>query len=81
LVVLRFLLLFAAAMAAGAGCFSPNQPPCSFSCAANGDCPAGYSCAADGICHHDGDQRTCNIPAQNDAAQGPDADDAGADGP
>lgn len=81
MVVLRFILLFAAAVAAGAGCFSPKQPACAFSCAKDGDCPAGYSCEADGICHRAGTQETCDLPSLNDAAQDAGADDAGADGP
>jgi hypothetical protein len=58
-------LLFAAA--ALAGCFSARQPPCAFSCAADGVCPAGYSCGSDGVCHHDNDPGSCDIPAQIDA--------------
>jgi hypothetical protein len=53
-----------------AGCFSPRQPACAFSCAADGVCPAGYSCQDDGVCHRDDGQGTCDIPAQiSDAAQ------------
>ena len=67
------LLLVAAALV---GCFSARQPPCAFSCAADGVCPAGYSCGTDGVCHHDNDPGTCDIPSQIDAG---DAGDAGAD--
>jgi hypothetical protein len=52
-----------------AGCFSPRQPACAFSCAADGLCPAGYSCGTDGVCHRDDDPGTCDIPPQVDAAQ------------
>jgi len=69
------LLLAAAALA---GCFSARQPPCAFSCAADGVCPAGYSCGTDGICHHDDDTGTCDISAQLDAG-GAGAADGGAD--
>jgi hypothetical protein len=51
------------------GCFSPKQPPCAFSCAADGLCPSGYTCADDGVCHRDDGQGTCDIPSQIDAAQ------------
>jgi hypothetical protein len=81
MVFLRVVVFLAAVVAAGAGCFSPSQPPCAFSCAADGDCPSGYTCEADGVCHHEGDQGTCNIPPQNDAAQDTGSDDAGADSP
>jgi hypothetical protein len=80
-VVLRFVLLCAAAVAAGAGCFSPSQPACAFSCVEDGKCPSGYSCQADGVCHREGAQETCGIPSLTDAAQDAGTDDAGADGP
>ena len=71
--LLAALLLAAAALA---GCFSARQPPCAFSCAADGVCPAGYSCGTDGVCHHDNDPGTCDIPAQADA-EAPTTDDGG----
>jgi hypothetical protein len=74
---LRPLLASIAIAAAVAGCFSPAQPPCAFSCADDGLCPSGYSCQSDGICHRDGDQRSCDIPPQADASA-TDADDASA---
>jgi len=74
-VLTRVLLVFAFA-----GCFSPKQPPCAFSCADDGICPAGYSCAADGVCHRDDGQGTCDITPQTvDAAQDG-ATDADSDG-
>jgi hypothetical protein len=75
----RFLLLLAATTAATAapGCFSPRQPGCAFSCAADGVCPAAYHCAEDGLCHRDDGEGICTLPPQNDAAQ--DGADAGAD--
>ena len=60
-----------------AGCFSPNRPPCAFSCVDDGICPTGYSCQSDGLCHLDDDQGVCVIPPLTDAA--PDAVDAGSD--
>jgi hypothetical protein len=81
--VLRLLALVvavAATAAAGAalpGCFSPRQPGCAFSCAADGICPADYTCGDDGFCHRDDGQGFCTLTPQNDAAQ--DAGDAGVD--
>jgi hypothetical protein len=77
---LRIALLLA--LASAAGCFSPRQPSCAFSCATDGLCPSGYSCQADGVCHRDDSQDTCDIPSQidaGDAGKG-DAGDAGEDG-
>jgi hypothetical protein len=69
--VLRALLLLVLA----AGCFSPHQPPCAFSCADDGICPSGYSCQADGVCHRaDDGGGICDIQSQVDAG------DAGSDG-
>jgi hypothetical protein len=43
-----------------AGCFSPRQPPCAFSCATPPhSCPSQYACADDGFCHRDDDSGTC----------------------
>ena len=70
--LLRIALLLA--VAATAGCYSPKQPPCAFSCADDGLCPSGYTCQADGVCHRDDSQGTCDIPSQIDAG------DAGVDG-
>jgi|KBSMisStaDraftv2_1062788.scaffolds.fasta_scaffold431549_2 hypothetical protein len=75
--LIKRLLLASAVFAGAAGCFSPPEPPCAFSCAEDGLCPSGYSCQADGICHRDGDQRSCDIPPQADASA-TDADDASA---
>ena len=76
--LLAALVLVAAALA---GCFSARQPPCAFSCAADGLCPTGYSCGTDGVCHHDNDPGACDIPGQIDAGGAGDAgaDDGGAD--
>jgi hypothetical protein len=72
---IALVLAMATAIAATAGCFSPRQPPCAFSCADDGLCPSGYSCQADGVCHRDDGQGTCDLPSQIDAG------DAGADVP
>jgi hypothetical protein len=34
-----------------AGCFTPLQPGCAFSCAVDHLCPANYVCGDDGFCH------------------------------
>jgi len=39
------------ALAASAGCFSPREPACAFSCATDGACPTSYVCRSDGLCH------------------------------
>jgi hypothetical protein len=50
-------LLAAVALVLGLGavatpaCFSPQRPPCAFSCARDQACPADYSCGGDGFCH------------------------------
>jgi hypothetical protein len=63
--LLRRALLLGAFLTAG--CYSPAQPSCAFSCVDNGVCPTGFSCQADGVCHRDDGQGTCNIPSQVDA--------------
>ena len=60
--------LVAAVLVTMAGCYSPAQRSCAFACVDDGVCPAGFTCQADGVCHRDGDQGTCNIPSQVDAA-------------
>ncbi len=42
-----------------AGCYSPPEPDCGFTCGPGGTCPADYSCAADHICHRTGFSGTC----------------------
>jgi hypothetical protein len=82
---MRFAGLLALGLALP-GCYSPIQPGCAFSCAADGLCPAGYSCGGDGVCHRDDGEGTCQIPAQVDAARDAEADvpvqvqDGGQDG-
>jgi hypothetical protein len=80
-ILTRSRALFAALLLAAAalvGCFEARQPPCAFSCAADGVCPAGYSCGTDGVCHHDNDPGACDIPSQIDAGDAA-SDDGGAD--
>ena len=67
-----------AALVVTASCYQPHQPPCAFSCAADGLCPSGFSCGGDGVCHRDDTQATCDIPSQVDGAQDA-APDAGSD--
>jgi hypothetical protein len=66
-----------------AGCFSPHQPPCAFSCVTDGLCPSGYLCGADGFCHREGDQGMCDLASDGgqDAADAAPDGDAGADAP
>jgi hypothetical protein len=47
------VLLLAAAGAAG--CFTPMQPACAFSCAVDHVCPPSYACGDDGFCHRTDD--------------------------
>ena len=68
-------LAFTVATLSGA-CFSPNQPPCAFSCARGGRCPSGYSCASDGFCHRDDGQGECTLGTGDAGAIG----DASTDG-
>jgi len=72
---MAFLRLVAlVAVATAAGCYSPKQPACAFSCVDDGVCPAGFTCQSDGVCHRDDSPGTCTIPSQIDAgADGPDA--------
>jgi hypothetical protein len=66
---LWLMSMVALAFAAGAaGCFSPTQPACAFSCATDGLCPAAYTCRSDGLCHRADGKGVCLL--------GP--DDAGA---
>jgi len=74
----RALLL--AALVAPAGCYEPRQPPCAFSCAADGVCPSGFTCGTDGVCHRDDSTGICDIEPQVDAAQDTAGDAGAADG-
>jgi len=43
-----------------AGCFSPDEPLCVFSCAeAPHECPSGYECRSDSYCHKAGTSGLC----------------------
>ncbi len=63
---LRVALVVSVLSAASAGCFSPHQPACAFSCVDDGRCPADYTCADDGLCHRDDGTGTCDLPSQTD---------------
>jgi hypothetical protein len=52
-----------------AGCFSLDEPICSYRCGDNGACPDHYSCMADGYCHKEGTSGSC---LYSDAAVMPD---------
>ncbi len=51
--MIRRLLMTLALPALLAGCYSPAQPACGFTCT-QGACPEGYFCAADLYCHKAG---------------------------
>jgi hypothetical protein len=42
-------------------CFSPKEPACAFSCAADGKCPPSYTCGSDNLCHRDDGQGFCTL--------------------
>ena len=72
---MRARLVLALALAAstwGGACFSPKEPACAFSCAADGLCPTSYMCGSDGLCHRDDGKGVCLL--------GPDDAGAPADG-
>ena len=51
------------ALACG-GCFNPDEPVCSYQCAAvEPRCPDDYECRADGYCHKKGTTAACSFPA------------------
>ena len=52
-------ILGAGLFAALAGCYSPPEPDCGFTCGPSNACPADYTCASDHICHRDGFEGTC----------------------
>ena len=73
--------ILAVGLATLAGCYSPPQPDCGFSCTRNGECPADYTCASDGVCHRNGSPANlvCAVDARIDTprpidAPPPDAD-------
>lgn len=53
LLTMLMTLTVPALMTMLAGCYSPAQPACGFTCV-QGLCPQGYHCAADLYCHKDG---------------------------
>jgi len=62
---LAILLLGVLALPA---CFSPDEPPCAFSCGDNNLCPNDYQCLADGYCHLHGQPGDCKYPDASAAA-------------
>jgi hypothetical protein len=62
------LLLVAIALGVG-GCYSPDEPACSFACGPAGECPEHYSCQADGYCHLRG-SGPCAFPDASTADSG-----------
>jgi hypothetical protein len=63
---MRRLLSIAALALACAGCFSPDEPVCSYACAEVAPkCPDDYECRPDGYCHKIGSTASC---AFSDAA-------------
>jgi hypothetical protein len=73
----RLGLGFLLAALASAACFSPKEPACAFSCAADGECPTSYTCGSDGLCHREDGQGVCllapvNVDAEADADAGQD---------
>jgi len=63
-------LLFVTALALLGGCFSPDKPVCSYSCASTQPaCPDDYECRADGYCHLVGtEDQSCGFTAPPDMA-------------
>lgn len=51
-----------------AGCFSVDEPPCSYACSDTGLCPDDYQCLSDGYCHLHGQMTSCGY---TDAALAP----------
>jgi hypothetical protein len=62
MVVLMRVAVAALLLALAPACFTPDQPPCAFSCATPPQtCPAGYTCGADLICHNDSNPGACDL--------------------
>jgi hypothetical protein len=50
-----------------AGCYTPYEPACGFTCGSGGACPDGYTCQADHVCHKAGTNVACsNGPGEFD---------------
>jgi len=62
-----FWVLAIGLLATAAGCFSPREAPCAFTCvSADKRCPDGYLCGDDGLCHRvtaPGDEGVCLLNA------------------
>jgi hypothetical protein len=84
----RWLVLAAASLVLGAGCYKTPKPNCTFSCGAGGECPTDYGCGPDNVCHlmSGGSLAPCDHPfddaavADAPAADAPVADAPAADG-
>jgi hypothetical protein len=60
--LLKMKKLLVVVLFACAGCFSPNEPTCSFACAdSDPKCPLDYTCLSDGYCHLQGDTASCGF--------------------
>lgn len=56
---------------AAAGCFSPRQRSCAFTCITAGNlCPDGFTCGGDGLCHRDGAEDVCTLQSPYDGGVG-----------
>ena len=73
------LVLGLCLLAPTAGCFSPQQPGCAFSCAGDQLCPENYFCAGDGFCHRNDGTGTCTLETPDAAAEASTAQDAEVD--
>lgn len=66
-----------------AGCFSPREAPCAFTCvSAEKLCPEGYLCGEDGLCHRitaPGDEGICLLNAPDAGTSALASTDAAAD--
>jgi hypothetical protein len=51
-------------------CFTPDHPPCAFTCAdPPHTCPSGYTCGADNLCHDPNNPGTCGIVLTDGAVE------------
>jgi hypothetical protein len=50
-------------------CFSPKEPACAFSCAADGECPPSYTCGSDNLCHRADGQGVCTFEPVDASAE------------
>lgn len=66
-----------------AGCFSPREAPCAFTCISAAKlCPEAYVCGDDGLCHRvttPGDEGVCLLNAPDAGSTAAFTDDASVD--